>query len=326
MQNAMNRSPINRVVAAREYPGGVVAIDSGIVRREMAACYLLETRGQLALIEVGSNYSAERILDVIRHRGWAPEQVSHVIVTHVHLDHAGGAGHLMQVLPEATLVVHPRGARHLVDPARLEAGTRAVYGDEAYEAMYGSLIPVPEDRMRIVADGERLLVGERELMFADTPGHARHHFCVWDQLTRGWFTGDTFGVSYRDLDTAAGHFLVPTTTPIQFEPEALIASVGRLMAMAPEYMYLTHYGRVGETQRLAVEMIAGVRLLVAIAERHAASGQRTTDIQNDILAHWVAAARKHGITMPDHDLVNVLWDDVQLNTQGIEYWLDHRDS
>jgi len=324
MHKAMNKAPINAVVAAREYPGGVVAIDSGIVRREMAACYLLETPRQLALIEVGSNYSAERILAVIRHRGWAPEQVSHVIVTHVHLDHAGGAGRLMQALPEATLVVHPRGARHLVDPSRLEAGTRAVYGDEAYEAMYGSLIPVPEDRMRIVADGERLLVGERELMFADTPGHARHHFCVWDQLTRGWFTGDTFGISYRELDTAAGHFLIPTTTPIQFEPEALIASVGRLMAMSPEYMYLTHFGRVRVTQGLAEDMIAGVRLLVAIAERRATSDQRTTDIQNDILAHWVAAARKHGVTLSEERLVNVLWDDVQLNTQGLEYWLDHR--
>src|SRR3990172_4706978 len=231
-------------ITAREYQGGIVAMDSGMFRREMVACYLLETPDQLALIEVGSNNTASRILSVLDRRGWRPEQVSHLIVTHVHLDHAGGAGSLMQVLPNATLVVHPHGARHLVDPSRLEAGARAVYGDTTFEATYGKLVPVPQQRVRVMEDGEALSVGQRQLLFLDTPGHARHHFCVWDQQTRGWFTGDTFGISYRDLDTASGPFIFPTTTPIQFHPQALISSVNRLMDMAPEFMYLTHFGRV----------------------------------------------------------------------------------
>jgi glyoxylase-like metal-dependent hydrolase (beta-lactamase superfamily II) len=311
-------------ITAREYHGGIVAIDSGMLRREMAACYLLETPDQVALIEVGSNASTQRILSVLQRRGWRPQQVSHVIVTHVHLDHAGGAGNLMQALPNATLVVHPFGARHLVDPARLEAGARAVYGDAEFEKTYGKLVPVPQQRVRTMADGESLAVGQRELLFMDSPGHARHHFCIWDQQTRGWFTGDTFGISYRDLDTANGAFIFPTTTPIQFDPEALIASVGRLMAKSPECMYLTHFGRVGEPHRLAGKMIAGVHAFVAMGERHAASASRRLDLERAMREWLVTESRAHGVNLPETDLVDLLTPDVSLNTQGIEYWLDHR--
>lgn len=311
-------------ITAREYHGGIVAIDSGMLRREMAACYLLETPDQVALIEVGTNASTQRILRVIERRGWRPEQVSHVIVTHVHLDHAGGAGNLMQALPNATLVVHPFGARHLVDPARLEAGARAVYGDAEFDKTYGKLVPVPQQRVRTMADGETLAVGQRELLFMDSPGHARHHFCIWDQQTRGWFTGDTFGISYRDLDTVNGAFIFPTTTPIQFDPEALIASVGRLMAKSPECMYLTHFGRVSEPHRLAGKMITGVHEFVAMGERHAASASRRLDLESDMREWLVTESRAHGVTLPETELVDLLTPDVSLNTQGIEYWLDHR--
>ncbi len=311
-------------ITAREYPGGIVAIDSGMLRREMAACYVLETPSEVALIEVGNNASSERILNVLERRGWEPEHVSHLIVTHVHLDHAGGAGRLMQALPNATLVVHPRGARHLIDPSRLEAGARAVYGDAEFDATYGSMVPVPEARVRVMADGESLRIGQRELLFVDTPGHARHHFCIWDQQTRGWFTGDTFGVSYRDFDTANGSFIFPTTTPIQFDPPALISSVELMMARSPQFMYLTHFGRVGDTQRLAASMVDSVRKLVEIGERHAASATRRLDIERDMLEWLLAQVRRHGVSMPEPRLLDILQPDVCLNTQGVEHWLDHR--
>ncbi len=303
-----------------------MAVDSGLFGREMAACYVLETADQVALIEVGSNSSADRILNVLKHRGWSPGQVSHVIVTHVHLDHAGGSGRIMQLLPNAVLVVHPRGARHLIDPSQLEAGTRAVYGDTVFDETHGHLIPVPRERVITMEDGETLAIGERELLFRDTPGHARHHFCVWDEQTRGWFTGDTFGVSYRELDTAAGPFIFPTTTPIQFDPEALISSIERLQEMMPDYLYLTHFGRVGDTGRLAKDMIAGVRKLVEIAERHLASANRCADIEAEILDWLYVACRAHGVKLSHDKLLPLLESDVKLNTQGIEYWLDHRDA
>jgi glyoxylase-like metal-dependent hydrolase (beta-lactamase superfamily II) len=232
----------------------------------------------------------------------------------------------MQLLPNATLVVHPRGARHMIDPSQLEAGTRAVYGDAAFEHMHGHLIPVPRERVIIMEDGEALAIGQRTLLFRDTPGHARHHFCVWDEQTRGWFTGDTFGISYRELDTAAGPFIFPTTTPIQFDPEALISSIKLLQDKAPDYMYLTHFGRVGDTGRLAADMIAGVHKLVEIAERHLVSGNRRADIEAEMLDWLYTACRTHGVILPHEQLVDLLESDVSLNTMGIEYWLDHRDS
>ena len=312
-------------LTAREYEGGIVAIDSGQIRREMAACYLLEASDQVALIEVGSNTSAKRILEVLERRSWVPEQVSHVIVTHIHLDHAGGAGSLIQALPNATLLVHPRGERHMVDPSKLEAGTRAVYGDKAFDSMYGHLIPIPQHRVQVVSDGDTYMVGNRPLTFIDTPGHARHHFCVWDQQTQGWFTGDTFGLSYRDLDTAKGPFIFPTTTPVHFDPQALIASIGRLMEKKPRYMCLTHFGRVADTERLAENLISAVHTLVEIAEKHAGSSSRKSDIEKEMLDWLMKCAREHGVSLSDIALTNVLISDVRLNTMGIEHWLDHRE-
>ena len=311
-------------ITAFEYEGGIVALDSGMFRPQMAACYLLETDTAVALIEVGNNASADRILHVLESRGRGQEEITHVIVTHVHLDHAGGAGELMERLPNASLVVHPRGARHLIDPSRLEASARAVYGDEEFDRMYGTLKPVSEERVIIMEDGDSLAVGGRPLSFIDTPGHARHHFCIWDEETRGWFTGDTFGLSYRELDTARGSFIFTTTTPIQFDPPALHASIDRMMEKSPQNMYLTHFGRVQGIETLAIRMKAGIDRFVAIAETYADAEDRTRCIE-DAMTEWlVEGVRNHGVELPEDQLMRVLEGDVLLNTQGIEFWLDHR--
>jgi len=311
-------------ITALEYDTGIVAIDSGMFRPRMAACYLLETDSAVALIEVGNNASADRILKVLESRGRQQEEISHVIVTHVHLDHAGGAGELISRLPNAKLVAHPRGARHLIDPSRLEASARAVYGDEEFDRMYGTLKPVPEDRVLVMEDGDSLSVGGRPLDFIDTPGHARHHFCVWDEQTRGWFTGDTFGLSYRDLDTGNGPFIFPTTTPIQFDPPALHASIDRLMEKSPRNMYLTHFGRVQDVERLAGQMKAAVDRFVEFAEAWVDADDRTTRIENAMRDWLTESTRAHGVQLTDEQLSNVLEGDIVLNTQGIEFWLDHR--
>ena len=314
---------MNECITALEYEGGITAIDSGMVRPQMAACYLLETGSAVAVIETGNSASADRILKVAASRGRDPEEISHVIVTHVHLDHAGGAGTLMQRLPQATLVVHPRGARHLIDPSKLEASARAVYGDEKFDQMYGTLVPVPESRVQVMEDGDSLSVGRRRLEFMDAPGHARHHFTIWDEETRGWFTGDTFGLSYRNLDTANGAFLFPTTTPIQFDPPALVDSVDRMMARAPESMYLTHFGRVQDLGRLAEDMRAGVREYVELAERFEDSDDRTRRIEEAMMTRLLERAREHGVRVSDEELRETFLGDVVLNTQGIEFWLEH---
>jgi glyoxylase-like metal-dependent hydrolase (beta-lactamase superfamily II) len=314
------------VISVNEYPGGILAMDSGFVRDRMACCYLLEEKDQVAVIETGTNASAERILAVLGQRGWDVGEVPYVIVTHVHLDHAGGAGRLLQALPNATLLVHPRGARHVIDPSKLEASARRVYGDEAFDRVYGSLIPVPAARVREMADGDELRFGGRTLRFVDTPGHASHHFCIHDDRSQGWFTGDTFGLSYRELDTDRGPFVFPTTTPIDFDPHAMHTSVGKLLSAGPEWMYLTHFGRVGDVERLAAALLSGVDALVEIAERHRDADQRQRAMARDMQDWLVAAARTHGVNLPDAALLELLALDIELNSQGLDVWLTRRAS
>jgi len=308
-----------------EYPGGVLVIDSGFGRKNMTACYMVEAESRVAFIEVGANSSTPRLMATLAQRGWAPEDVEYVIVTHVHLDHAGGAGSLMQLLPDATFLVHPNGARHMADPAKLEAGVRAVYGDKVYEKLYGELIPIAEERTRIMQEGDEVSLGSRQLKFIDTPGHARHHFCVHDSQTNGWFTGDTFGLSYREFDTQNGAFILPTTTPVQFDPGTLKESVRRLVANKPDCMYLTHYGRVEDVQQLAVKMIAGVDALAGFGEQFKNDDSRTQRLEAAIRDWLLTGLRKHGVKLPDEKCIELLQNDITLNAQGIECWLNYRD-
>jgi len=311
--------------SVKEYPGGVLVIDSGYAREELAACYLVEAGNELAFIEVGTNSSTPRLMKTLEMRGRRPEDVRYVIVTHVHLDHAGGAGSLMQLLPNATLLVHPYGARHMIDPVKLEAGARAVYGDDVFDKIHGTLIPVDEQRLQLMEDGDQVSLGDRQFRFMDTPGHARHHFCVHDSLTNGWFSGDTFGISYREFDTQNGAFILPTTTPIQFDPAALKESVGKLIADKPDFMYLTHYGRVDDIERLAAKMIEGVDAFAGFALQYEHDESRRQKIETSMSDWLLQGLREHGVTLPEEKSLQLLGADIELNTQGIEFWLDHRD-
>lgn len=208
----------------------ITRIDSAMLREELAACYLLRGASanggadEYAIIETGTHKTVPIILALLEQRGVRRDQVRYVIPTHVHLDHAGGVGGLMQALPEATLLVHPAGARHMIDPGRLKAGAMAVYGEDAFTEIYGDIVPVAAERVRAMADGTSAAVGDRQLVFYDTPGHARHHFCVHDPQSRGIFTGDTFGLAYPRLHTHRGPFIFPTTTPVQFDPPSSTAN------------------------------------------------------------------------------------------------------
>ncbi|MDO8932993.1 MAG: MBL fold metallo-hydrolase, partial [Rhodocyclaceae bacterium] len=209
---------------------GIHAIDSGFGRPLLDAVHVIEHEGRAALVDAAVNASVPRVLGALAALGIARDAVDYILLTHVHLDHAGGAGLLMRELPNAKLTVHPRGARHMIDPAKLTTATHAVYGEARARAMYGDILPVPRERVVETPDGTMLELAGRELLFIDTPGHARHHVCIRDGLTGHFFTGDTFGFLFRELDVGGRRHAFPTLTPTQLEPEELHRSIDRIMS------------------------------------------------------------------------------------------------
>ncbi len=302
---------------------GIHTIDAGYLRPGLASIHLIAQAGHAALVDTGTRHSVPHILATLAELGMGPEAVDYVIATHVHLDHAGAAGALLAACPNARLVVHPKGARHLIDPARLVAGSLAVYGEALFRRLYGDIIPAPAERVIEADDGHRIDFHGRALTFIDTPGHARHHFCVHDSASNSIFTGDTFGISYREFDVEGRPFIFPTTTPVQFEPEALHASIDRLLALNPDAAYLTHYGRVtnlatldGQLHTLIDEF---VRLTCAVEEEGVA---RHGALKSSIETCLLDAARAHGCSLETEHMRELLASDVELNTQGLLAWRD----
>jgi glyoxylase-like metal-dependent hydrolase (beta-lactamase superfamily II) len=300
---------------------GIYAVDTGFQRPRFDAAYLVVQDGQAVFIDTGTNHAVPRLLAALDALHLPREAVTAVIPTHVHLDHAGGAGALMRELPAATLWIHPRGARHMVDPSALWAGALEVYGLEEMNHSYGTVIPVDERRVQTTHDGQDFRVGSRVLHFIDTPGHAKHHHCIWDATSRGWFTGDTFGLSYREFDTPVGSWGLPTTTPIQFEPEALKASIGRILSFDPQCAYVTHYGRVADVARHGVQVLGLLDAMVAIGQAHRADNDRHNVLKRELAALYTQSLRDHGVD-PTAERLRWLSMDIELNAQGMAWWLD----
>lgn len=307
--------------------GGVYAIDTGFHRPRFDAAYLIVQDGHAAFVDTGTSYSVPRLLQALAALGVARENVDWVIPTHVHLDHAGGVGLLMSELPHAQALVHERGARHMVDPSALYMGATAVYGAQEMERSYGRLLPVPAERVSATHDDQTVDWRGRTLRFIDTPGHARHHHCIWDSSTRGWFTGDTFGLSYRVFDTPAGAWVMPTTTPVQFEPDALKRSIGRLIEADPQCVYLTHYSRVEEPRVHARRLLRLIDEMVAIGHAHAtmASEPRHAAYKTALRDCLLQDLKHHGVPqslIEDGTADDWLGLDIELNAQGLAIWID----
>jgi glyoxylase-like metal-dependent hydrolase (beta-lactamase superfamily II) len=256
-------------------------------------------------------------LQLLHHRGIAAEQVRYVIPTHVHLDHAGGAGTLMAALPDAQLLVHPRGARHMADPNRLVAAAKEVYGEDLFHTLYGEVVPIDAARIREMGDGECISLAGRRLEFRHTRGHAEHHFCIWDAASSGWFSGDMFGVSYPWCRFPDGDFVLPSTTPSQFDPEAYLASLALLSSYSPQRVYLTHYGELAysaEKSQLLAQQIAAYCEIASEDSLDAAALQlRLTEYSLDLLTRFADSG--DGVELHDR-----LAGDMQLNAQGLRVW------
>jgi glyoxylase-like metal-dependent hydrolase (beta-lactamase superfamily II) len=309
-----------------EIADGIYCIDTGIYRHGLVASYLVRSDDRLAFIETGAASSVPRLLQVIASLGLSTAQVDYVIPTHVHLDHAGGAGRLMAQCPNARLLIHPKGAAHMIDPAKLTAGSKAVYGEETFARELGALLPVPSERVELADDGRVVDLAGRVLSFLDTPGHANHHSCIRDAQTAGIFTGDTFGISYRELDTAAGPFLFAPTTPVAFDPDAWEASLDRIMLSHPRALYLTHFGRLEHPEKLVGELRQSIRDLaaLALAEEDNGTEGRLGRLRQAVAAHLTARAKARGVAMGETAIQHLLALDIDLNAQGLQVWLARR--
>ncbi|MBS1162074.1 MAG: Beta-lactamase-like protein [Proteobacteria bacterium] len=307
----------------RDYGNGIVAFDAGYVRPILAAIHLVVEAGRVAVIDTGSNDSLANTMAALAKLNLDSSAVDYVILTHIHLDHAGGAGRMLAVFPNARLVVHPRGGRHMAEPTKLVAGVTAVYGAEYVARVYGEILPIAAERIVEAEDGHVVNLAGRELLCLDTPGHARHHICIVDRKTGGIFTGDMFGLSYRELDVDGRQFIFPTTTPSQFEPEEMRKSIRRLLSFEPHAVYLTHYAQVTEVKRQGEELLRHLDALIALAlPEKEAGAERHARIKGAMTRYVLAQIRAHGCTLPEAALLDLWETDLELNAQGLEIWLD----
>jgi glyoxylase-like metal-dependent hydrolase (beta-lactamase superfamily II) len=302
-----------------KFADGITAVDTEYVRPQMDASHVVVSGARAAIVDTGPNTAVPLIVAALAELGVEPAAVDYLFLTHVHLDHAGGAGALLRALPNATVVVHPRGAPHMIDPRKLIAGTRAVYGDELYSKLYGEILPIATERLKIAQDGARFDLGGRTFECVHTPGHALHHMAIVDHGANSIFTGDTFGLSYREFDTARGAWIMPTTTPTQFDPAQLKASIIRLMQFRPRKLYLTHYSEVGDCPRLANDMVDAIDAFVRIARESAGDAARIKGALRR-LAH--EGLREHGCALSDAQIDAILDKDCELNAAGLVAWLN----
>ena len=298
---------------------GISVIDSGYFSRDFAAIYILRQGNEVAIIETGNKYSATNVQKALKMDGLSFSDVAYIIPTHVHLDHAGGAGELMNQCENAQLIVHPRGARHMIDPSKLIAGAMAVYGETNFKKLYGEITPIESTRVIEADDNFVINFNGRELKFIDTPGHARHHFCIWDEMTGSMFTGDTFGVSYREFDKGNEVYIFPSTSPVQFDPEALIKSIEKLITYSPQRVCLTHFSVIEPTNKVVDQLIDGIHFVSSLAKEYASHKEAEEIIQNEMMSYFLKGIKKVG-----NDDLEFCRDrlklDVEINTQGLIYW------
>jgi glyoxylase-like metal-dependent hydrolase (beta-lactamase superfamily II) len=302
----------------------IKVIDTHYIRRNLAASHLLIEQREALFVDTGPAPAVEYLLAGLAEEQLTPTDVRYIVLTHIHLDHAGGAGELMRRCPRATLLVHPKGAGHMIDPEKLIAASIDIYGAAVFNELYGTITAIDKNRVVAVEDGYLLNFHGRTLHFFDTPGHARHHLSIWDQDDNGIFTGDTLGLALPELQLPEKPpFLIPTTSPAAFDPDALEQSIKRLMSLQPVTFYLTHFGPVQADQRSVVRLIELIR-------RHADLGRPplrpepaslTTPIHDLFLDSYLSYCQEYGGNPIDTARFDdLLAGDIELNAQGVAIW------
>lgn len=296
-------------------------IDADPANPGFAAAYLRIAGDACMFVEAYTAHAVPHLLAALDAHGRRPADVRYVLVTHAHLDHAGGAGALLAACPQATLLAHPRAARHLIDPSKLVKSATAVYGEERFRALYGTIEPIPEARVRVLEDGDTFTLGDATLRVHHTAGHAKHHLVLDDAATDTVFTGDTFGLVYPRLQRA-GRFAFPSTSPTDFDPAAARTSVAKVLSLGRSIVCPTHFGEVAEPGAVAAQLDRWIDRAERWLEEAAGSSAPLADVERDLTARWWSAledaAGEVGLALDDGDRA-LLAVDVDLNAQGIAF-------
>ncbi|MCB9674527.1 MAG: MBL fold metallo-hydrolase [Alphaproteobacteria bacterium] len=297
----------------------VHTIDCEYMVPEVAAAYLVVDRGEAAFVETNTTHAVPRLLAALEAQGLSPADVRWIVVTHIHLDHAGGAGALLQHCPNATLLAHPRAAPHAIDPARIVAGATAVYGEARFRELYGAIVPAPADRVRALEDGATVELGGQTLRFLHTRGHANHHFCVLAEAEDGVFTGDSFGIVYPALQRN-GLFAFASTSPTDFDGPAALASIDRILATGVRRAWPTHFGEQTDLAGIAAQMRDGLEQSMRLVE----GAEGLDDAELDaFFAAGVGAmfeARLERAGLASDPMARALLAlDIDLNAQGLAF-------
>ncbi|TKC18487.1 MBL fold metallo-hydrolase [Robertmurraya kyonggiensis] len=278
------------------------------------------TESELTIIETSASPSVPYIIDGLHELGFSPKDIKYIIVTHIHLDHAGGAGLILEQCPEAKVIVHPKGKRHLADPSRLIAGARAVYGDK-FDSLFDPLIPIPEDRLIEKNDQETLIISEDcTLTFYDTPGHANHHFSIHHPKVNGMFTGDTVGIRYSTLLEEGVEFYLPSTSPNQFDPNKMLASIELCKSLNLSGIFFGHYGLSKNPNEVYKQVAFWLNKFIEAGKKGYSEGttfEEQAQITAEELIQKVTLHLEELGVSRTHEVHNVLKLDMEVSSMGL---------
>lgn len=293
-------------------------------KEERTGTYVIAEE-QLTLIDTSASPSVPHIKEGLKQLGFSLDQVKYIIVTHIHLDHAGGAGLLLQECPNASVVVHPKGARHLADPSRLIAGARMVYGDK-FDVLFDPIVPIPEDRLIVKTEGDVLeLSPSCTLQFWDTPGHAKHHFGIYDPVTNGMFAGDTVGIRYEQLAKDGISLFLPSTSPNQFDPVAMQHAIDRMQIAKLDAIYYGHYGMTKQTAPALQQVAEWLVVFMTEADRVVAEGQNHEELAKRLFTLVQEQLRE--LNVPDnHEVYGLIRLDMDVSAMGMVEYLQKQNA
>lgn len=293
--------------------------------KNRTGAYLIKEE-ELTIIETSASPSIPYLLGGLKKLNVDPVDIKYIIVTHIHLDHSGGAGLFLQHCPNAKVIVHPRGYRHLANPERLISSSKEVYGEKDFARLFDPIVPIPEDRIEIKNNGDELKIGENcTLTFYDTPGHCKHHFSIFDPVSNGIFSGDTIGIYYKLKDFNIDLFL-PATSPNQFEPDVMLDSIQRIEDLRVERIYFGHFGMSTDTDKVYSQIRYWIPLFVqagrdALNETNSKDNETLTPIViTKLLDVIIPFLYEKGVPKNDPAL-SFLSHDLQVSAMGIVDYL-----